>query len=139
MNVPNSAPFTEAFGAPSRELAQSGARSTDLGPAFREGAWVPGLPADTVVEVPAVVDASGVHPRTMEPLPEGILAMLRTQASINRLLVRAYDGGSRDILLQALLLDPTTNSYRQAVELIDRMCEVQSDVLPTLTWSVPGG
>ena len=99
------------------------------------GVYLPGLGPDTVVEVPATVDGDGLRPRTMKPLPEGVLALLRTQASINKLLVDAFEQGSKDLLLQALLLDPTTESYRQSVELIDRMCEVQGDVLPTLQWS----
>jgi alpha-galactosidase len=100
---------------------------------------VPGLPPDSVVEVPAIVDGSGLTPRPMEPLPEAIQAMLRLQASINKLLVEAYASGSRDVLLQALLLDPTTESYRGAVELIDRMCDVQDDVLPAMAWSATDG
>ena len=93
---------------------------------------VPGLSAGAVVEVPATVDESGLHPFTMDPLPEAILALLRTQTSINRLLVDAFRDRSRHILLQALLLDPTTESYRQAVGLVNEMCRLQGDVLPEL-------
>ena len=96
---------------------------------------MPGLPPGAVVEVPATVDLDGLHPRNMESLPEAVLALLRTQVSINQLLVEAFDTGSKDTLLQALLLDPTTHSYTQSVELINRMCETQRDVLPELTWS----
>ncbi len=96
--------------------------------------YVPGLPEGAVVEVPAAVDEHGVHPRAMERLPEGVLALLRTQVSINHLLVEAFDGGSRDLLLQALLLDPTAHSLNAAVQLVDRMFELQADVLPEMTW-----
>jgi len=67
-------------------------------------------------------------------LPEAITAILRTQASIQKLLVEAYAEGSRRKLLQALLLDPTAHSYRNAVALINEMCELQKDLLPTMTW-----
>ena len=97
-------------------------------------ACVPGLPDGAVVEVPAKACASGLHPFTMERLPEGILALLRTQVSINRLLVDAFASRSRRPLLQALLLDPTTESYRQSVGLINEMCRLQEDVLPALEW-----
>jgi len=97
--------------------------------------YVPDLPPATVVEVPASVDAGGLRPRAMEPFPEAIAALLRLQASINRILVDAYVDGSRDTLLQALLLDPTTQSYRRSVELIDRFFELQGDVLPELEWA----
>jgi len=95
---------------------------------------IPGMDDDIVVEVPAVADRNEVRPRQMEPLPEAITAMLRLQGSIQRLLVEAYVEGSRKTLLQALLLDPTVHSYRNAVALINEMCELQKDVLPVLRW-----
>ena len=96
--------------------------------------FVPGLPDGAVVEVPATANRSGLHPITAPPLPEPILALLRTQTSINRLLVDAFRQRSRRILLQALLLDPTTESYRQAVGLINEMFRLQRDVLPEMGW-----
>ncbi len=101
---------------------------------------IPNLPDDAVVEVPATVDADGLRARQMEPLPELAAAFLRTQISIHRLLLEAFEHESRDALLQALLLDPTTVSYRAAVDLIDLMCEKQAEVLPRLEWQrVPAG
>ncbi|MXX67923.1 MAG: alpha-galactosidase [Gemmatimonadales bacterium] len=96
--------------------------------------YVPGLPDGAVVEVPARADANGLHPAAMEPLPEGILGLLRTQTSINRLLVDAFADGARGTLLQALLLDPTTDSYRTAVHTINEMFRLQGDVLPEMEW-----
>ena len=93
---------------------------------------LPGLPDDAVVEVSAMVDRDGLHPRRMEPLPEGILALLRTQASINKLLVEAFAEQSRNKLLQTVLLEPTAHSYRSAVNLVNEMCDLQRDVLPPL-------
>ena len=95
---------------------------------------MPGMDDDSVVEVPAIADRNGVRPQQMEPLPEAITALLRTQASIQKLLVEAYAEGSRHKLLQAMLLDPTVHSYRNAVALINEMCELQNDVLPTMRW-----
>lgn len=95
---------------------------------------VPGLPDDSVVEVPAIADASGLQAREMPRLPEGILALLRTQTSIHALLVRSYELCSRKELLRALLLDPTTQSYRSAVHLVNEMCRLQAAVLPRLKW-----
>lgn len=95
---------------------------------------VPGLPEGAIVEVPALADGTGLTPSETPALPEGVLALLRPQISINRLLCEAFEEGSRNKLLQALLLDPTTPSYRNAVHLIDEMCELQKDVLPGLEW-----
>jgi alpha-galactosidase len=98
------------------------------------GGSIPGMEEDSVVEVPAIVDTNGVQPQQMAPLPEAITAMLRTQASIQKLLVEAYTEESRHSLLQAMLLDPTAHSYRNAVGLINEMCELQKDVLPAMRW-----
>ena len=93
---------------------------------------VPGLPPGTVVEVPATVDEHGLHARTMPPLPESVLAILRTQVSINQVLVEAFVENSRSKLLQAVLLDPTAHSYRQAASLVNALCTLQADALPPL-------
>jgi len=93
---------------------------------------IPNLPPDAVVEVPAVADESGLHPRKMEPLPEAIAAVLRLQASINKLLVEAFAECSKAKLLQAVLLDPTVSSYRNAIACVDELCALQRPLLPTL-------
>ncbi|MEJ5250365.1 MAG: alpha-galactosidase [Chthonomonadetes bacterium] len=93
---------------------------------------IPNLPAETVVEVPAVGDAQGIHPLQLEPLPEAIAAMLRLQASIHQLLVEAFAEQSKEKLLQAVLLDPTVDSYRNAVQMVEEMLELQKDILPPL-------
>ena len=94
------------------------------------GGYVENLPREAVVEVPAVVDAAGVHPQTVGPLPEGLAALCRTQVSIQRVLVEAYRRRSRKLLLQALLLDPCVDSVRRAEAMLDTMLELQKDYLP---------
>jgi len=93
---------------------------------------IPNLPDDMVVEVPAAGDADGVHPCAMEPLPEPIAAMMRLQGSIHKLLVEAFAERSRAKLLQAILLEPTVNSYRRAVVMMDELLRLQRDILPEL-------
>ncbi len=93
---------------------------------------IPNLPGDMVVELPANADAAGLRPCQMDPLPEGIAALLRTQASIHKLLVEAFDEQSRNKLIQAMLLDPTVDSYRRAVDCVEEMMRLQADVLPPL-------
>jgi alpha-galactosidase len=91
---------------------------------------IPNLPEQLVVELPAAVDASGLHPENMAPLPEPIAALIRTQASIHQLLVEAFRTRSKDVLLQAVLLDPVVDSYRRAVDMVEEMLTLQHDVLP---------
>jgi len=93
---------------------------------------IPNLPDDMVVEVPGTSDAGGCRTRRMAPLPEGIASLLRTQASINKLLVEAYAEESKAKLLQAILLEPVVHTYRGAVEMVDEMLALQKRILPPL-------
>lgn len=94
------------------------------------GGYIENLPRDGVVEVPALVDSKGVHPLQVGPLPEPLAALCRPQITVQRLIVEAYRRRSRDLLLQALLLDPIVDSARRAEEMLDYMLDLQSDYLP---------
>jgi alpha-galactosidase len=93
---------------------------------------IPSLPDDLVVEVPAAGERGELKPCRMAAMPEAIAALMRTQASIHKLIVEAYAQRSKDILLQAILLEPTVDSYRRAVAMMDQMLELQRDILPPL-------
>lgn len=93
---------------------------------------IPNLPDGLVVEVPGYVENGVVKGERMEPLPEPLAAMMRTQATIHQLLVEAYVEQSKDKLLNALLLEPTVNSYRHCVDMMNEMQELQKDLLPEL-------
>jgi len=88
------------------------------------------LPRNAVVEVPGRVDAGGVHPLHVGPLPEAFAALLRTQCTIQTLVTEAYRTRSRTLLLQALLIDPNVNSISGATAMLDDMLVLQSEYLP---------
>lgn len=94
------------------------------------GLYVENLDAKAVVEVPAIVNAAGVHPEKVGPLPEALAAFCRTQVSIQLLLIEAYRQSSKNLLLQALLIDPVVDSLKRAEEMLDYMLELQKDYLP---------
>jgi len=98
----------------------------------RNDGCIPGLPDDMIVEVPADVDPGGVRPCRMEPLPEGVIGLMRPYASIHKLLVQAFEEKSKNKLVQAVLLDPTCRSYQGAVGLVDEMMRLQKGILPLL-------
>lgn len=56
------------------------------------------LPRDVVVECPATVDKNGVHGIKLGELPNGIAALMNTQASVQDLSVEAALSGSRSWL-----------------------------------------
>jgi len=88
------------------------------------------LPLDTVVEVPAIVDGSGIHPMHIGNLPTGVDALCYTQAIIQRLSVEAAYEGSYEEALQALLIDPVVHSVEAAKKTLDELLEVHAALLP---------
>jgi len=64
------------------------------------------LPADVTVETLATVSADGITPKPSGALPGPVGSLCRLHADIHELTVRAALEGSRDLLLQALSLDP---------------------------------
>ena len=97
-----------------------------------QGLAIANLPEDAIVEVPAMVDARGIHPIPVGPLPNAIAAMCHLQISIQQLLVEAYQKKSRKILLQALLLDPLVNDADKAEKMMNELLRVEADYLPEL-------
>jgi alpha-galactosidase len=98
-------------------------RVLESGIVFNRGV-VPNLPADAAVEVPVMVDAAGVHPISLGPLPDPIAKLLGMQVSVQQLAVEAAVHASKEIALQALLIDPVINSASAAVKLLDELWEV---------------
>jgi len=94
------------------------------------GGFIPNLPEWAIVEVPATVDATGVHGVNVGPLPKPIAAMCRTQIAVQDRAIEAAVHGDRKAALQALLLDPVVNSVSQAEAILEEMLEVNRDFLP---------
>jgi alpha-galactosidase len=67
-------------------------------------------PEGAVVEVPCVVDAEGVHPVPMGALPPQCAAMNRPYLSVAALTVEAMRTGDRELVRQAVLVDPNASS-----------------------------
>ncbi len=84
---------------------------------------IPNLPADAAVEVPVIADASGIHPISLGPLPDAIAKLLTMQVYVQQLAVEAAVHASKEIALQALLIDPVVNSASAAVKLLDELWE----------------
>ncbi len=93
--------------------------------------YIANVPRSAAIEIPAVVDARGLHPQSVGELPETFAAFVRTQFSIIELVTEAYRTRSKKLLLQALLLDPCVNSIAAAEQLLDEMLALQKDYLPT--------
>jgi len=92
--------------------------------------YVENLPEDAIVEVPALVDKNGIHPQRIGKLPQALADFSRTQISIQKLIIEAYKTKSKNLLLQALLLDPVVDNVENAEKMLDEMLRLQSEFLP---------
>ena len=82
-----------------------------------------------VVEVPATIDKDGVHGVKLGKLPRGFAGLLNNQVSVNDLTVEAALAGSRELALQALLVDPVVDNVTAAEAALDAILEYQKDYL----------
>jgi len=94
------------------------------------GPYIHNLPSTAAVEIPAQVDGDGLHPIEVGDLPEPFAELIRRQCTICELLTEAYRTRRRQLLLQALLLDPCVDGSVAAEEMLDHMLELQADFLP---------
>jgi len=96
---------------------------------LRNNGCIPNLPDDAIVEVPGVVSGDNVRGLQMDPLPEGIAAMIRQQMTIHALSVEAAVKGDRKLALQAMLLDPVVDHYTTAKQVLDDLLEAHRDLI----------
>ncbi len=85
---------------------------------------IPNLAPDLAVEVPLLADATGVHPVSLGPLPDPVAKLLTVQAGVQQLAVEAAVHASKELALQALLIDPVVTSTDAAVRILDELWEV---------------
>jgi alpha-galactosidase len=91
------------------------------------------LPRGACVEVPCLVDSSGVHPVHIGELPPQCAALNRTFLNVCELTVRAALEGRPDRVRQAVMLDPNAAaslSLDQIWELCDELTAAHGEALP---------
>jgi alpha-galactosidase len=91
--------------------------------------YIDNLPADIVVEVPGTVDRRGVHGVKVGSVPKGFAGLLNNQVAVNDLGVEAALQGSRELALQALLVDPVVDDAAAAERALDAVLAYQKDYL----------
>jgi alpha-galactosidase len=91
------------------------------------------LPQGSCVEVPCLVDDSGLHPIRIGSLPPQLAALNRTFLNVGELTVRAALEGDPEHVRQAALLDPNTAatlSPDQIWELCAELTAAHGDLMP---------
>ena len=99
----------------------------------RNTGLITNLPADICVEVPCLVDRTGINPVHVGNVPPQCAALNRTFANVCDLTVRAVLDGRRDHVHHAAMLDPNTAAtltLDQIDELVEELLEAYADSLP---------
>ena len=86
----------------------------------RNGATLPGLPADAVVEVPCTVTAAGPTPLPVSPLPGHALGLAQQVKAVDELVIAAAADRSPARAVEALALHPLVDSVTTAREILHR-------------------
>ncbi len=91
------------------------------------------LPDGCCVEVPCLVNASGIQPTFVGNLPLQLAALNRTNINVQSLIVEAALAGDRDAVYHAVMLDPLTATVctlPQIHAMVTEMLDAQAQWLP---------
>jgi alpha-galactosidase len=88
----------------------------------RNDGLLPGLPEDCCVEVPCLVDRTGVNPVAVHDYPANLAALNRTFLNVVELTVRAVLEERPDYVRAAVMLDPNAGATLTLDE-VDAMCD----------------
>jgi alpha-galactosidase len=99
----------------------------------RNGGLIENLPEACCVEVPCVVDRTGVRPTHVGALPPQLAALNRTFANVCELTVRAALKGEPDHIYHAAMVDPNAAASLTLEEIeavVDELRVAHADALP---------
>ncbi|MBC8081560.1 MAG: alpha-glucosidase/alpha-galactosidase [Gorillibacterium sp.] len=94
---------------------------------------IPNLPREAVVEVPCLVDRSGINPTYVGNLPPQLAALNRTNINTQLLTIEAAITRKREHIYHAAMLDPHTAaelSIDDIIAMCDDLIEAHGDWLP---------
>ncbi len=92
--------------------------------------YITNLPQGAIVEVPGLVNGTGVHGVGVGSLPEGIAELCRREITVSRLGVDAAVHGDRQAARQCLALDPVITDLDVAQKILDDYLETYRPYLP---------
>ena len=96
------------------------------------------LPDDCCVEVPCVVDASGITPTHIGALPPHLAALMQTNINVQSLTVEAALTGKREHVYHAAMFDPHTAAeldLDQIWALVDELLAAHRGMVPEALFS----
>src|SRR5579872_4016749 len=105
---------------------------------IRNNGCIASLPDDCAVEVPCLVDAGGVQPTRVGPLPPQLTALIRTNVNVQELTVAALLTQNKQHIYHAAMMDPHTAAeldLDQIWNLVDDLLAAHGTWLPE--WARP--
>ena len=103
-----------------------------VGNVMNEG-WISNLDADACVEVPCLVDGTGIHPQRVGTIPAQLAAYIRPAIDAQRLTVRAALDEDRQAVYHAVMQDPQAQaslSLDEVWQMTDEMITAEAPWLP---------
>ncbi|HEY8593778.1 MAG TPA: alpha-glucosidase/alpha-galactosidase [Devosiaceae bacterium] len=100
---------------------------------LRNGGAISSLPENCAVEVPCLVDRSGIQPTRVGELPAQLTALIRTNVNVQELTVKALMTQNREHIYHAAMMDPHTAAeldLEQIWQLVDELIEAHGEWLP---------
>jgi alpha-galactosidase len=91
------------------------------------------LPQTAIVEVPCLVDKSGLQPTKIGNLPPHLAALMQTNINVQNLTVEAILTGKREHIYHAAMLDPHTAAeltLDQIWNLVDELLDAHGEYIP---------
>ncbi len=91
------------------------------------------LPQTAIVEVPCLVDKSGLQPTKIGNLPPHLAALMQTNINVQALTVEAILTGKREHIYHAAMLDPHTAAeltLDQIWNMVDELLEAHGEYIP---------
>lgn len=99
----------------------------------RNNGVITSLPDNAAVEVPCLVDASGIQPTFIGDLPPQLTALIRTNINVQELTVAALMTENKEHIYHAAMMDPHTAAeldLDQIWHLVDDLLAAHGDWLP---------
>lgn len=82
---------------------------------LNDGEYVPGVPKDFEVEIPAVVSGRGIQGLRTKPLPKAVISrMYRDRIAPVEMELAAYSSHSKELLIDLIMMDPFNRTKEQA-------------------------
>ena len=92
---------------------------------INDGEYVPGVPKDFEVEIPAVVSGRGIQGLRTAPLPRAVISrMYRDRIAPVEMELAAFESHSKELLIDLIMMDPFNRTKEQAEGFLEEILDL---------------